>query len=223
LLLISQSSEAETDSSAQVEWKFVRRNPANVAMPPQLAKRSPEKWMRFLSKATGEEYFVNERTGESKKTLPAGAVVSSIGQPPEPEPEPSSLLNASVEEDIWDIDVSDDGRGKAEAPPSMLHAPDSAATATGSRPSRAMLSRQKGSGAEYAASRKDLPLDAANVRRCVVAIHERTIELALHNDSGALLLKAVDEADCASWGRCLHEVGRLQTEWRQAADVSSIL
>jgi hypothetical protein len=182
--------------------------------------------MRFLSKATGEEYFVNERTGESKKTLPAGALVSSIGQPPEPEPEPSSLLNASVEEDIWDIDVSDDGRGKAEAPPSMLHAPDSdshAATTTGSRPSRAVLSRQKGSGAEYAASRKDLPLDAANVQRCVVAIHERTIELALHGDSGALLLKAVDEADCASWGRCLHEVGRLQTEWRQAADVSSIL
>ena len=168
---------------------------------------------------------MNERTGESKKTLPPGAVVSSI-EPPEPEPEPSlRILNASIDEDIWDIDVSHGSRSNAESPP-PLHVSNAAlhaATPTGSRPSRAVLSRQKGSGEEYAASRKDLPLDPANVKRCVVAIHERTIELVLHGDSGALLLKAVDEADCASWGRCLHEVGRLQTEWRQAADASSIM
>ena len=141
----------------------------------------------------------------------------------------ATMLDASIDQDMWDIDGASidqlDRQGEAEAPPAMAGSASHDAT-SGSRPSRAVLSRQKGSGEDYAASRKDLPLDAANVRRCVVSIHERTIELILNSRSGndsSLLLKAVSEADCASWGRCLREAGQVETEWRQMEDMSSIL
>jgi hypothetical protein len=70
----------------------------------------------------------------------------------------------------------------------------------------------------------------------VVTIHKRTIELQLRSGSGSgevggdgsggggtLLLKAVDEADCASWGRCLQDAARLPMEWRQDEGLESIM
>lgn len=225
----------------KVQWKFAGRNPASEAMPPQAPARAllstpaarsalgvgddTDVWMRFVSALSGEEYFVNERSGRSTTVLPPGAVITSEGAP-NPEPEPGDLLDArgSMQEEMWDIDMGDTSSsghaGRPVAPPMI------STNAALSQPSHAVLSRQKGSGEEFASSRKDLPLNAANVERCIVTIHERTIELMLtsrEGDKGSLLLRAVDEADCASWARCFHEVGRLSTQWRQAEALDSIL
>ena len=223
----------------QTEWKFVQRNPSAALLPPQAPPRrsSPpvygvaDAWMRFVSKTTGEPYFVNERTGQSKKELPPDVMLASdLAAPkkapePEPEPEPESgytaALDSSLDPDMFTID----GLGSDDVPlPAVSPTPMQGATET-TVVAGAVLSRQKGSGDEHAASRKDLLLETSVVR-CVVTIHKRTIELELregHGEGSSLQLRAVDEADCASWGRVLQDTGRVETMWQQPQDVDSVM
>ena len=176
--------------------------------------------MRFVSKQTGREYFVNERTGQSLNALPAGGVLAEADvsstttkmPQPEPEPEPEPELENSLDGssmDLWDVDMGD---GQPPATPLPDTPPASIATPPLQRQAEptASLRRQKGTGDEHASSRKDLALD--DVRSIIASTSHRTIEVTAGQDQ--LLLRALDATDCSEWARGLQSAAAVQVEWR---------
>eukprot|EP01047_Picozoa_sp_COSAG01_P090145 COSAG01_NODE_22060_length_873_cov_1.669251_1_plen_219_part_00 len=80
------------------------------------------------------------------------------------------------------------------------------------RAGKAVLGWQAEPGSEHApgGSRQALPL--REVQRVTCTVHQRLLQLQYHDDRAPLLLRALTEADCAMWARCLEDEAGMRVE-----------